>query len=219
MKKLKYVLSFIFIMIVTAVTSYFVYMNSNDKPIDAFNANVSTTNKAPTPKDFDGAKKIAQSGFFGEFEKFLSDYDNINTPKDVIMPSIGDLVGTISIPSISLNSSLLYGDDEDELSRGVGIDPRQKVPGQNGNVILAGHNNMEFGSLGGLSLGDEVLLKTNYGTYVYKVDNYRVTQYDDKTVIVPKQSEFLTMYTCYPFDQYTPTPTRFVVTCTYAGKQ
>lgn len=225
MNKVKYLVSFMFVMIITSVVVYVVYSSSKEKTVRAANQN-----------DYDGVKEIAQSGFFGEFENFLSSYDETtnttaadttadttedttDTVQDIIIPNYGEEVGTISIASIALSSRIFYGDDSPQLSQGVGIDPRQKIPGQNGNVILAGHNNMAFGTLGNLQIGDEVILNTNYGMFKYRVENYRVTQYDDLTVIVPKDYEYLTMYTCYPFDQYTPTNTRFVVTCTFVGRE
>jgi len=212
MNKTKYIISFIFLMIITIVVSYVAYVNNRE--------DVTNTDDQ---RSFDGVTGVAKSGFFGEFEKFLSSYDEIvnttDATSEIIMPQRGDLVGSIAIPSISLEANLFYGDDETELSRGVGIDPRQKIPGQDGNVILAGHNISDFGALGGLKIGDEVFLNTNYGIFKYNVEYYMVTQYDDLTVIVPKEHEFLTMYTCYPFDQYTPSEKRFVVTCTYVGRE
>ncbi len=222
MNKLKYILSFVFILTIAAAVTYYVTRSSNEGD-NTVNSNITDTTEY-IQKDFASIRNIASSGFFDEFENFLSGYEeetNKTDEKNKLdhMPSIGEVLGSIQMPSISLSSALVYGDGSNELSIGVGIDQRQKIPGQGGNVILAGHNNMAFGALGGLKVGDEVILNTSYGAFKYKVETYRVTQYDDLTVIVSKDQEYLTMYTCYPFDVYTPTPTRYVVTCTYVGKE
>lgn len=67
----------------------------------------------------------------------------------------------------------VFGDiDSSSLNRGVGWYPTTSLPGQPGNVVLAGHRYSEgkpFEWLTELSVGDEIVLETPVARYIYAV--------------------------------------------------
>lgn len=150
--------------------------------------------------------KIEQSA---ETEKF-----SINGMQ-IDYPIWGDKIGKIEIKRLGINSVIYQGDDDDILTKGVGHSFASLIPGEGGNCILAGHRDTVFRPLKGIKVGDEVIIKTFYGTYKYRVNKIRIVEKDDTTVIVPSDKEMLTIYTCYPFNYIGAAPKRFVVTCDF----
>lgn len=68
---------------------------------------------------------------------------------------------------------VLEGTDADTLAKGVGHEPDTALPGERGNLVLAGHvvtHGEPFRDLKGLRPGDVVRLETREGTYRYRID-------------------------------------------------
>ncbi|NCX06429.1 MAG: class E sortase, partial [Actinobacteria bacterium] len=55
------------------------------------------------------------------------------------LPTFGGLVGRITIPSIGVSKYLVAGVRLKDLERGPGLFPGSPLPGQKGNVAIAGH--------------------------------------------------------------------------------
>ncbi len=149
----------------------------------------------------------------------FADEDIIIDSKKVKLPVKGEQLGTIKIPSIDLESPLFVGDSDEELAKGCGMDLSMKYPGQNGNVVLSGHTNLVFKNLGGVKDGDEVILDTYYATFTYKANSHEIVSAKDTNVIVEKDKEFLTIYTCYPFNFLASTDKRYVLRCDFVQKE
>ncbi|MGL5346385.1 MAG: class D sortase [Peptostreptococcaceae bacterium] len=139
---------------------------------------------------------------------------NINN-KEVYRPDLGQLFGTIRIPSVEIERPLIHGDGDDELKKGVGHYAGSTLPGEGGNVVLAGHRDTVFKKLEGVKVGDEVFVDTDWGKYKYKVSNIRITNPDDTSVTEPTDFEKLTVYTCYPFNFVGRAPERYIVECEF----
>ena len=140
-------------------------------------------------------------------------------PNEYLLPPKGELLGYLRIPSINLELPIYVGDSDEELAKGVGMDTRMRYPGQDGNVVLSGHTNTMFKTLGEANDGDEVSIETTYATYTYRIASHEIVLYNDENVIVPKPSEFLTIYTCYPFNFLASTDQRYVVRCDFVDEQ
>lgn len=130
-------------------------------------------------------------------------------------PKVGSTIGKILIPSINLDYPLINGDDEDELSKGVGHDIGTALPGEKDNVVLTGHRDTVFRNLGKVKVGDIITLETYYGDFKYKVTGTRIVKENDQTVIIKTGKEMLTIYTCYPFEYIGIPKERYVVTCDF----
>lgn len=127
-------------------------------------------------------------------------------------PKVGDVIGTISLPSLRQKLPIIEGTDEAELKRGVGHYVRSVLPGIVDNSVLAGHRDSVFSQLGKLALGDPLVVRTAAGQFTYMVSKFRIVMADDRTVIVPTTSAILTLSTCYPFRYIGNAPKRFIVT-------
>ncbi|MEI9976219.1 MAG: sortase [Ignavibacteriota bacterium] len=77
-------------------------------------------------------------------------------PKIVRVAPAGNLVGRIEIPALQLSVALLEGDDGKTLRRAVGHIPGTALPGDAGNVGLAGHRDTFFRTLKDLKIKDEI---------------------------------------------------------------
>lgn len=130
-------------------------------------------------------------------------------------PKAGSALGKIVITSINLDYPLINGDDDEDLSKGVGHDLGTALPGEKENVVLTGHRDTVFRNLGKLKAGDIISLETYYGNFKYKVNGTRIVDENDTTVIVKSGKEMLTLYTCYPFEYIGNPKQRYVVTCDF----
>lgn len=68
-----------------------------------------------------------------------------------------------------------------------------------------------FNRLGELSKGDDILVETSAGVFIYKVVSFRVVSRTDLTVIVPTKAAVLTLTTCWPFNHNGKTYQAFIV--------
>jgi len=123
----------------------------------------------------------------------------------------GTIVGRIEIPRIGLKSMILEGVSQRTLALAVGHVPGTALPGEPGNVGIAGHRDTFFRSLRGVQNGDTILLTTLTGSYEYRVKSYEVVTPRDTQVLASSPEPMLTLVTCYPFHYLGPAPERFIV--------
>jgi sortase A len=124
---------------------------------------------------------------------------------------VGDVLGEIQIPRLNLNAVVVEGDSPRILRRAVGHLSGTALPGQAGNVALAGHRDTFFRPLRQIRRGDTITFKTPGQQYQYEVESTRVVAPDDTSVLEPAGGEQLTLITCFPFSYIGPAPDRFVV--------
>ncbi|HEV7237285.1 MAG TPA: class D sortase [Ktedonobacteraceae bacterium] len=123
----------------------------------------------------------------------------------------------LRIPRIHLNVPVLGSTDDITLNRGVGRIAGTAAPGQKGNIGIAGHRDSFFQDLKEVNRGDEIEIETTTTSEVYVVDRILVTGEDDLSVLQTRDSQSLTLITCYPFHYVGPAPRRFVVQATIKG--
>ncbi len=123
----------------------------------------------------------------------------------------GSPLGRIEISSIGLVAMIMEGVDGKTLRVAVGHIPRTALPGQQGNVALAGHRDTFFRGLRNIHKDDEITLVTLHGSYLYRVDSTQVVDPKDIKVLAPTVGDILTLVTCYPFYFVGPAPNRFIV--------
>ena len=127
------------------------------------------------------------------------------------LPGIGEPVGEIEIPRLALKAIILQGDSSQVLRRGVGHLPRTPMPGEWGNVGLAGHRDSFFRSLRHIRPGDMITLHTLKGQFQYRVESTRVVSPANIEVLAATDKRELTLVTCFPFNYVGAAPHRFVV--------
>jgi sortase A len=121
------------------------------------------------------------------------------------------LIGRIEIPRLLLSAVVVEGLDKTSLRRAVGHIPGTALPGEPGNVGLAGHRDTFFRSLKDLKIDDEVEFSTPEGNFKYQVESLRVVNPDNIGVLAPSGHNVLTLVTCYPFYYVGPAPKRWIV--------
>lgn len=145
--------------------------------------------------------------------KLAQQFNNITTTTVVstpvatqppVAPKKGDIIGRIKIPTLDVSKWLVAGVGYEQLEKGPGLFSGSPLPGQLGNVALAGHRTTygaPFGRINELKDGDQILIDTSYGSYVYIVNSapkivsanaVQVVKTTDRTVAS------LTLVSCHP---------------------
>jgi sortase A len=123
----------------------------------------------------------------------------------------GTPLAELSIPRLGLSAVVLHGSDAHTLQLGLGHIENTPVPGQSGNVAIAGHRDSFFRPLRNVQVGDDILLQTPEESLHYRVSSFRVVNPYEVDVIGPTKDATLTLVTCYPFWFIGPAPDRFIV--------
>jgi sortase A len=120
----------------------------------------------------------------------------------------------LRIPKIGLEVPVLEGDDALTLNRGVGHIPGTTMPGQVGNVGVAGHRDGFFRGLKDLAAGDVIeMQRAGAGEAVdrYVVQNVSIVLPSDTSLLKNTSDSELTLVTCFPFRYVGSAPQRYVV--------
>ncbi len=118
-------------------------------------------------------------------------------------PPDGTVMALLQIPAIGMNEYVVSGTDEDDLALGPGHYHFTALPGQAGNVVIAGHRTTHgapFNRLAQLVPGDPMYLTTTSGqrlTYIVAVTPYAVSP-EDVSVLNNFGDDRLTLTTCNP---------------------
>ncbi len=123
----------------------------------------------------------------------------------------GESLAVLRIPALHLQAPVFDGTDEVTLNRGVGRIASTALPGQGGNIGIAGHRDGFFRKLKDVRTGDAIELATISGTDIYVVDGIGVVSPHDVAVLQPRTKDSITLVTCYPFYFVGPAPRRFIV--------
>jgi sortase A len=123
----------------------------------------------------------------------------------------GGAIGEILIPRLGLTAIVVQGDSAAILQRAVGHLADTALPGESGNVVLAGHRDTLFRPLKRVRAGDAITLKTADGDFEYLVESTAVVSPRDVEVLQPTGGRTLTLITCFPFSYVGPAPDRFIV--------
>ncbi|WHY62755.1 class D sortase [Cytobacillus firmus] len=124
----------------------------------------------------------------------------------------GEAIGILKIPRLKAELPIIEGTDEDELEKGVGHYSTSVFPGQHDQILLSGHRDTVFRSLGELEIGDIFEVIMPYGEFTYEITDSKIVDADDTTVIrSTAPNEILTVSTCYPFSYVGNAPSRYIL--------
>jgi len=123
----------------------------------------------------------------------------------------GEAIGEIQVPRLGLKAIVVQGDSPANLKRAVGHLSKSALPGEWGNVALAGHRDTFFRTLRDIRLGDEIKFKTRERSFEYLVESIEVVAPTDIRILESSTGHDLTLLTCFPFHYVGPAPNRFVV--------
>jgi sortase A len=108
----------------------------------------------------------------------------------------------IVISAIGVDWPIVAGDGWEELKRGVGHHPGSANPGERGNMILSGHNDVfgeVFKDLEALHDGDQVQVFAGGRLFKYQVRAKRITNPNDLSVMQATRESIVTLITCHPY--------------------
>jgi len=130
---------------------------------------------------------------------------------DLPAPPAGSVIGRVKISRIGLEAIVVQGDSDSILRLAVGHIPGTALPGESGNMVLAGHRDTFFRSLHNIRVGDRIVIESPEASSEYEVVSASVVAPTDLTVLRNSGSKELTLITCYPFSWIGSAPDRFVV--------
>ena len=113
-------------------------------------------------------------------------------------------VARLEIPRMGLNRIVVEGATADALTKGPGHFPETPLPGQLGNAAIAGHRTTHlhpFFDIDKLQPGDEIIVTTLNGRYVYHVTGTDVVAPEDYAAVIPTTDvtkATLTLVSCTP---------------------
>ncbi len=108
----------------------------------------------------------------------------------------------IVIPAINIDWPVVEGDGWEELKQGIGHRVGSANPGERGNMVLSGHNDVygePFRDLEKLEIGKEVQVHTGSNAFRYIIKAKRVVVPTDLTVLVTSKAPMVTLITCTPY--------------------
>ncbi|MGH2732813.1 MAG: class E sortase, partial [Actinomycetota bacterium] len=115
----------------------------------------------------------------------------------------------IRIPKLNVNAVVVEGITLPALTAGAGHYPDSPLPGEPGNVSIAGHRTMHgkpFADLDQLGPGDKIILITPVARHTYEVvpafgghaNPWVIAPHDWSVIEVATDESLLTMTTCHP---------------------
>nr|WP_319942314.1 class D sortase [Neobacillus rhizosphaerae] len=159
--------------------------------------------KMQTKSSLEKAKEI-----ISEQSVDASSKRNENSPP----PSVGDIVGLLTIPKIKAELAIVEGTDPDDLEKGVGHYKGSYFPGDKGQIVLSGHRDTVFRRLGELEIGDSLMLQMPYGNFTYEITHTKIVKANDTSIItLQNNEEELIVSTCYPFRYVGNAPKRYII--------
>ncbi len=108
----------------------------------------------------------------------------------------------IRIPAIGVDAPIVLGDGWEQLKKGVGWHIGSALPGQRGNVVLSGHNDIYgevFRDLDQLRPGDVIYIHTQTRVYTYVVVASYIVQPTEVQWMAPTSDPVVTLISCYPY--------------------
>ncbi len=159
---------------------------------------------------FGGGEQISEEDKSAALETFTPEPAKPAASPHVETPREG-VVGRIEIPRIGVRAMILEGTSTRALRRAVGHIEGTALPGEPGNVGLAGHRDTFFAGLKNIRTDDVIRVKTLEGTFDYVVESIRIVGPQDVEVLSATTQAALTLVTCYPFNYVGSAPRRYVV--------
>ena len=115
----------------------------------------------------------------------------------------GDPIARLEIPRIGVDDIVVAGVDKGDLKKGPGHYHGTPLPGQLGNSAIAGHRTtygQPFFDVDKLEIGDEIIVTTLEGRFVYRVTGQQIVSPNDYQVVATTDptTATLTLTSCHP---------------------
>ena len=150
-----------------------------------------------TPPNGPGGAKPNEAEIPVHLRPVWQSFSNLPTPMPVIEQAI-----RIQIPAIGVDAPVVQGDSWEQLKKGVAQHIGTPNPGESGNVVLSGHNDIYgevFRYLDSLNPGDKVILFTNQRRYTYVITGTQMVEPTAVEVMAPTLDARVTLISCHPY--------------------
>jgi LPXTG-site transpeptidase (sortase) family protein len=121
---------------------------------------------------------------------------------EVLGTKEGDPLTRFQVPKLGVDTIVVQGTSPSALRAGAGHYPKTPLPGQKGNVGIAGHRTTygrPFNRIDQLVVGDKIILTTPIARYTYEVSKPPWTTHPfDWTIVGKSKDPLLTLTTCHP---------------------
>ncbi len=110
-------------------------------------------------------------------------------------------MGSIAIPKLGVDMTLYEGIRLTTLDYGPGHWPGTALPGEVGNVVIAGHRTSKhkvFRNVDQLVPGDEIIFTDDAGVHVYLVNRVEILQPTAIWIVDPTETATATLFACHP---------------------
>jgi sortase A len=131
----------------------------------------------------------------------------------------GEVLGRLVVPRLHLSAMVREGDGSDILEVALGHIPGTALPGQKGNVGVAGHRDTLFRALRGIRDDDVIEFQTVDADYQYRVLSTQIVKPQEVSVLRAGDAPEITLVTCYPFYYVGSAPKRFIVKARQVGAE
>jgi sortase A len=143
------------------------------------------------------------SAFVAERQQSKLEDQFYDPPKRVIekKPLPGDAIARIEIPALEVSDFVVEGTDTANLRKGPGHYPETPLPGQPGTTAIAGHRTTygaPFRDIDDLKPGQRIFLDLPRGRYVYRVEETKIVDDQDLSVLEPVGHKRLLLSACHP---------------------
>ena len=202
MRKLENLLWFVGVVSLGIFATHFIteeIKRSND--LAAFKAVIATTAPNELPADRINAMPAQTLWSEGRIAAFT---ESLSKPTS-------DVLGILEIPRLSLEVPVYDGASDLHMDRGAARIDGTAMPGEPGNLGVAGHRDGYFRVLKDIELGDEITITTAAGPESYVVSELRIVDPTAVEVLDHTEQQSVTLVTCYPFYFVGHAPERFIV--------
>jgi sortase A len=161
-----------------------------------------------------GVLLLAQGGFSVYPFLFPASHADVIVPPGSatgVRATPGSYLFQLSFPRQQASLDVVEGTTARALRKGPGHLEGSAMPGNPGNIVIAGHRDTHFRLLKDVAVGDEIEIEASGTSYRYRIVEARVVSPKDVRWLQPESDAAVTLITCYPFYFVGPAPKRFVV--------
>ncbi len=187
----------------------------NQESVQAAKSLLGPTSPAPTPSGDTGA---LPGSSFPPADANLSELPGSSDPPAALPAALGVSVQNVPVPppptpgpqsptrlvisKLNLDWPIVEGDDWEALKRGVGHHIGSANPGERGNLVLSGHDDVfgeVFKDLDQLATDDLVVVYAGGHAFHYAVRARRVVAPTELSVLEQTREPVVTLITCTPY--------------------
>lgn len=178
--------------------------------LEAFRAAAQASQKAAAPEATD-AVALPADRINAMPEQSLWSEGRIAAFTESLTKQTSEVLGILEIPRLSLEVPVYDGASDLHMDRGAARIDGTAMPGEPGNLGVAGHRDGYFRVLKDIELGDEITITTVDGPESFVVLELLIVDPTAIEVLDPTEQQSVTLVTCYPFYFVGHAPERFIV--------